>query len=126
MNIAVWASLQRLDVLSRLDLLLPDLVAEKDLEEIRRKKLRRRRGYGSNRVQSNSIWKIVGAALVVLALAMLAPGPVDYFAASVGARIGFALGGPVGAVIGAFVGLVVYNVAALVILGIGTWLVANG
>ena len=56
-----------------------------------------------------------GLFMTAWGTAMLIPGPGDYTAMAVGGW----LGGPVGAIIG----LVLYNVFALVVLGIGIFLV---
>jgi len=58
---------------------------------------------------------VLGVAMVGLGVGMLIPGPLDVLAFG----IGFAYGGPVGGV----VGVVVYNLLALLVLGVGLGLI---
>ena len=53
---------------------------------------------------------------------MLVPGPVDAYLAYKGGAVGFALGGPVGAAIGAFAAVAAYNIFALAVVAVGTWM----
>ena len=135
MNVPVWASMQNLDVLEQIDRMIPDLVSEKDFEEVRRKKLRRRRGYRSSRVDTGfSFWRAVGSLLVIVATIALIPGPSDYAAAvagfAAGASIGAAMGGGLVTVLAGVAGAVVFvvsiNLVALGLLALGTYLIAQG
>ena len=134
MNISVWASQQNLDVLEQIDRMIPDLVSEKDFEEVRRKKLRQRRGHKTPRESGYSFWRALGSLLVIIATIALMPGPADYTAAvagfAAGASIGAAMGGGLvtvlGGVIGAVVFVVAINVVALGLLALGMYLIAQG
>ena len=135
MNVPVWASMQNLDVLEQIDRMIPDLVSEKEFEEVRRKKLRRRRGHRTSRVDTGfSFWKAVGSILVIVATIALIPGSSDYAAAvagfAAGASIGAAMGGGLVTVLAGVAGAVVFvvsiNLVALGLLALGTYLIAQG
>jgi len=74
----------------------------------------------SNLVDNNSLSfrEVFGGGLVVWGSAMLVPGPVDVAVGAAGAYFG----GPIGAV-AAIVG---YNLFALVVIGIGMYLIYTG
>ncbi len=68
-------------------------------------------------IENSSLRWVVGAALATAGTAMLIPGPVDALVA----YAGFMVGGPVGAV----VAVVAYNVVAVVIIGVGLYLMST-
>jgi hypothetical protein len=132
MNLSVWVRMQAFDVLQTLDYLLPNLITEKDFEQSRRTKLRHRQGYRRSDL-SRSYRRLVGGLLVAWGMAMLAPGPVDVWLAKKGASVGFVLGSPfgpagqlAGGVIGAVVFVASYNLFALAVFTLGTYLVITG
>jgi hypothetical protein len=131
----VWIRMQPLAVLTALDLLLPDYVDQKDWEVSRRKKLaaRSRGKISANTDMTRSLKRVAGGLLVAWALAMMAPGPVDVWFAKRGATTGAMLGsvfGPwgmiVGGAIGAAVFVIAYNLFALAVFALGTWMVVTG
>ena len=120
MKTIVWAALQSLSTLEQVDRMLPDLIDETELKNSPgRYRYRRGLQKTSNR---KSLTKVIGLALITIGIMMLIPGPVDLAFAAVGATIGGTLGGPVGAVIGGIVGVILYNVMALAMIAIGTWM----
>ncbi len=114
MKIVVWASLQTLNVLQRIDLMLPDIIDVDDVETFHRKRMSR----GSRSVRSNVQRKgraVTGVALVTLGIAMLVPGPVDLFLFTAGTAVGSAIGIPWLGV----AAVTIYNVLAIVMIVVG-------
>jgi hypothetical protein len=114
MNLVVWASLQRLDVLERIDLMLPDIIDEDDVQTFHRKRYSNNsRSLRTNRQRSGRA--AVGVALVTIGTLMLVPGPVDVFLLTAGTAVGSAVGIPwLG-----MAALAIYNVLAIAMIVIG-------
>lgn len=136
MKFQPWVAMQSIGTLEKIDFMLPDLVTVDDIWETRRRKLRDRNPQRRSTSNGNGVASfraIIGGILVAWGLAMLAPGPIDLWFAKKGAEIGFLIGsafGPmaalVGGVIGAVVAVVAYNLFALAVVAIGTYLIVTG
>ncbi len=114
MKLVVWASLQRLDVLERVDLMLPSIIDEDDVDTMHRKRYSNNsRSLRTNRQRSGRA--AVGVALVTLGIAMLVPGPVDLILLSGGSAVGTAVGLPWLGV----AALVIYNILAIAMIVVG-------
>lgn len=89
MKTVVWASMQSLDVLQVIDLMLPNLVDEDEVEGF----VRKQKSYGTSRTRGRSNVQrsgraVVGVALVAIGIAMVIPGPMYGVMFMTGMRLG--------------------------------------
>ncbi len=126
MKTIVWASLQSLEVLEKVDLMLPDIIDEDQIQFMPMRYKFKRGLKKVGRAYERTSTFGAGLALVTIGIMMLVPGPVDFALAVVGYTIGSAIGGPVGGAIGAAVAVALYNILAVVVIVVGVVMMISG
>ena len=126
MKTEVWCAITPVDILERVDMILPGLIDDDEMKRIveRNRRFRSSRGKaGTSKSSRGNGTRALGVSLVIMGVAMAIPGPVDLAFAAAGGAIGGWLGGPAGAATGAAIRLAIYNIAAVVVIVVGVALI---